>query len=53
VSDWLRVVPVGRLDLLMGAVPLNNPENRTLTGMRDPSDYSYQVLKGAGGEDAR
>jgi len=46
VSDWVQVVPVGRLDLMLGAIPLNNPGNRTPVGVRDPSDYSYRVLKG-------
>ena len=45
VSDWTQVLPVGEHDL-GGAIPPNNPDNRTLTGQRDASDYSYQVLKG-------
>jgi hypothetical protein len=53
VSDWAQVVPVGRLDLLLGAIPLNNPDNRTLMGMRDSSDYSYRVLKRVYGQPAR
>ncbi len=44
VSDWTQVLPVGEQNL-SGAIPPNNPDNRTITGVRDPSDYSYQVLK--------
>ena len=43
VGDWTQVLPVTEHDL-GGAIPPNNPENRTLVGTRDPLDYSYQVL---------
>ena len=43
VADWTQVLPVREHDL-GGAIPPNNPDNRTPTGVRDPSDYSYQVL---------
>jgi hypothetical protein len=44
VTDWVRVDPVRDLDRVAGAVSANNPDNRTLIGMRDRSDYSYEVL---------
>lgn len=44
VGDWTEVIPVGSHDL-SGAIPPNNPDNRTPSGLRDKSDYSYQVLK--------
>lgn len=43
VGDWTRADLVGDIDL-SGAIPPNNPENRTPTGQRDKGDYSYTVL---------
>ena len=47
IGDWTQVIPVGEIDL-SGAIPPNNPENLTVTGQRDASDYSYRVLKDHG-----